>query len=177
MFHLSEGRFITYCRFARGRHVHLLATTSWLDFAFWGAPIFQCGTSGERSWHERFLWRRKFSHEKMLRKFPRNFRAFIFVGPKKFPPNSCQVSLLKIEKITDELLQERRENDFQSRGPKTTYFEGFWGLWDWKSGRPKNAKSNHDGSNPPFSALCSICGDSRWWQQKGPGNHTYPYQR
>ena len=27
------------------------------------------------------------------------------------------------------------------------------GPLDWKSWRPKNAKSNHDGSNPPFSAL------------------------
>ena len=27
------------------------------------------------------------------------------------------------------------------------------GPLDWKSGRPKDAKFNHDGSNPPFSAL------------------------
>ena len=27
------------------------------------------------------------------------------------------------------------------------------GALEWKSGRPKNAKLNHDGSNPPFAAL------------------------
>ena len=30
---------------------------------------------------------------------------------------------------------------------------GIWGPLDWKSGRPKNAKSYHDGSDPPFAAL------------------------
>ena len=30
------------------------------------------------------------------------------------------------------------------------------GPLDWKSGRPKNAKFNHDVSNPPFSALWRI---------------------
>ena len=30
---------------------------------------------------------------------------------------------------------------------------GIWGPLDWKAGRPKNAKSYHDGSDPPFAAL------------------------
>ena len=30
---------------------------------------------------------------------------------------------------------------------------GIWGALDWKSGRPKNAKPYHDGSDPPFAAL------------------------
>ena len=30
--------------------------------------------------------------------------------------------------------------------------EAFWDLRTENRGRPKNAKSNHDGSNPPFSA-------------------------
>ena len=37
--------------------------------------------------------------------------------------------------------------DFQSRGPQIPIFKGF-GTLDGKSGRPKNAKSNHDRSNP-----------------------------
>ena len=37
--------------------------------------------------------------------------------------------------------------DFQSRGPKILILKGFG-----TSGR-RNAKFNHDGSNPPFSAL------------------------
>ena len=33
---------------------------------------------------------------------------------------------------------------------------GIWGPLDWKSGSPKNAKSYHDGSDPPFAALWSF---------------------
>ena len=43
--------------------------------------------------------------------------------------------------------------DFPSRGPQIPIFEEFWGPLDGKSGRPKNAKFNHDGSDPPFAAL------------------------
>ena len=32
---------------------------------------------------------------------------------------------------------------------------GIWGPLDWKSGRPKTAKSYHHGSDPPFAALWS----------------------
>ena len=42
--------------------------------------------------------------------------------------------------------------NFESRGPQIPIFKGYLGLLDGKSGRPKNAKFNHDGSDPP------ICG-------------------
>ena len=49
---------------------------------------------------------------KMLRNFPRNFRAFILVGPKKIPPSFLPNCPAKDqEKFTDELLQPRRENN------------------------------------------------------------------
>ena len=58
---------------------------------------------------------------KMLRNFPRNFRAFVLwvrKNPGKFPPNfplnfpNFPAKKNK-KKITDELLQERREKSFQ----------------------------------------------------------------
>ena len=39
---------------------------------------------------------------------------------------------------------------FPSRGPQIPIFNGFWDLWTEKWGAPKNAKFNHDGSDPPF---------------------------
>ena len=41
---------------------------------------------------------------------------------------------------------------FSPESPNT-YFQRVWGPLDGKSGRPKNAKFNHDGSDPPFAAL------------------------
>ena len=43
--------------------------------------------------------------------------------------------------------------DVPSRGPQNPLKIGIWGPLDWKLGRPKNAKSYHDGSDPPFAAL------------------------
>ena len=42
---------------------------------------------------------------------------------------------------------------FSVQRSQNTCFKGFWDLWTEKSGRPKSAKFNHDGFNPPFSAL------------------------
>ena len=39
---------------------------------------------------------------------------------------------------------------------------GVRGPLDWKSGRPKNAKFNHDGSDPPFAAFWEISLDSQY---------------
>ena len=41
---------------------------------------------------------------------------------------------------------------FSPEVPKYLVLKGFWGPLDGKSGRSKNAKFNHDGSEPP------ICG-------------------
>ena len=43
--------------------------------------------------------------------------------------------------------------DFQSRGPQIPIFKGFGDLWTENRCAPKNAKSNHNGSNPPVAAL------------------------
>ena len=42
---------------------------------------------------------------------------------------------------------------FSAQRSLNTYFERDLGPLDTKSGRPKNPKPNHDGSNPPFAAL------------------------
>ena len=42
---------------------------------------------------------------------------------------------------------------FSVQRSPNTYFERVLGLLDGKSGRPKNANFNHDGSDPPFAAL------------------------
>ena len=66
-------------------------------------------------WHEIFFLRGTNFLTKNAPKFPPKFLSLCFVGPKKIPQNSRQIShqisLPKIKKkITDELLQERREN-------------------------------------------------------------------
>ena len=38
--------------------------------------------------------------------------------------------------------------DFQSRGPKKTYFKGFWGLWTENRGAPKTRKSTTTDPTP-----------------------------
>ena len=57
---------------------------------------------------------------KVLRNFPRNYWAFILAGPKKISLNSRQmprqISLPKIRKITNELLQDRRKKDCAGPG-------------------------------------------------------------
>ena len=42
---------------------------------------------------------------------------------------------------------------FSVQRSPNTYFLRVLGPLDGKSGRPKNAKFNHDGSDPPFAAL------------------------
>ena len=42
---------------------------------------------------------------------------------------------------------------FSPEVPKYLFLKGLGGFLDRKSGRPKNAKFNHDGSDPPFAAL------------------------
>ena len=45
--------------------------------------------------------------------------------------------------------------NFQSRGPQIPIFKGFGDLWTENRG-PKNAKSYHNGSDPPFAALWMV---------------------
>ena len=45
---------------------------------------------------------------------------------------------------------------FSVQRSQNTYFKGFWGLWTENRGAPQNAKINHDGSNPPVSALWQL---------------------
>ena len=79
-------------------------------------------------------------------------------------PQQMQFSVTRIGSVTGPQMggQIRRGriwrfrgalHDFQSRGPQIPIFKEFWGPLDGKSGRPKNAKFNHDGSDPPFAAL------------------------
>ena len=42
---------------------------------------------------------------------------------------------------------------FSVQRPQNPLKIGIWGPLDGKSGRPTNAKFNHDGSDPPFAAL------------------------
>ena len=46
---------------------------------------------------------------------------------------------------------------FSVQRPPNPLKIGIWGPLDWKSGRPKNAKFYHDGSDPPFAALWLNC--------------------
>ena len=54
----------------------------------------------------------EFSHENCSEFFPENYWAFYFVGPKKILPNFPPKNQ---NKITDELLQESRENTLHRR--------------------------------------------------------------
>ena len=45
---------------------------------------------------------------------------------------------------------------FSVQTPQNPLKIGIWEPLDGKSGRPKNAKSYHDGSDPPFAALNSV---------------------
>ena len=54
------------------------------------------------------------------------------------------------------------------RSQNTCLIKGL-GTPDGKSGRPKNAKFNHDGSNPPFSAL--------WVKQRFEANRSRKFTR
>ena len=58
---------------------------------------------------------------------------------------------------------------FQSRGPKTLQ-NVLWDLWTEKLGRPKNAKSHHEGSNP-----CS--GPTEQWESVLPRNRRQKNRR
>ena len=62
---------------------------------------------------------------------------------------------------------------FSVQRSPNTYFSRVLGPLDGKLGRPKNAKSNHDGSNPPFVALWVFCAWVRR-EQRAPKNATHP---
>ena len=81
-----------------------------------------------------FFLRHEFSHEKCSESFPETIEP-LFCGSKKIPQNSHQISrrisLPKIKKINDELLQNCREN-FSSSGHilGTRPFQSSSHFWD-----------------------------------------------
>ena len=69
----------------------------------------------------------------------------------------CQTSLLRGTRVWDWIchgwISRFGAPDAQSRGPEILIWKGFRASGRKIGAPPKNAKSNHDRSNPPFSAL------------------------